>query len=225
VTTRFEATAQRPGPDGNADREQLSSVRLQLRHDAVTLTGLKGGPYTWLEGMAVPYGREADIGWYMEQHAYGSFERSTKTGAGRSAPLLLFHDREAFPIGHAEKWTHQADGMVGLWRLNDSERAQEAGRMVERDDLVGLSIGFQPIRSEWDFVDDWSPELGAAHKDHVTRLESRLLEVSLTPTPAFAEAKVASVREATVYAREARRAFLPAAEVDAWRQWRSSLPA
>jgi HK97 family phage prohead protease len=225
MTTTFEATAQRPGPDGNAEREHLSSVRLQLRHDAVMVSGMKGGPYTAIEGMAVPYGRDADIGWFVEQHAFGSFERSTKAGAGRSAPLLLWHDREAFPIGHAEKWTHQADGMVGVWKLNDTERAQEAARLAERGDLVGLSIGFQPIRSEWELADDWAPELGADHKDRVTRLESRLLEVSMTPAPAFAEAKVASVRDATVYTREARRPFLPTAEVDAWRAWRSSLTA
>jgi phage head maturation protease len=47
--------------------------------------------------------------------------------------------------------------------------------------------------------------------DRMTRLESRLLEVSLTPTPAFADAEVTMVREA---ARRAARQH----ELDYWKR-------
>jgi HK97 family phage prohead protease len=218
TTVIVEATATRPGPDGNANREQLLETRLMLRDAAVS-----GRPYRYLEGMAVPYDTEQDVGWYVETHAFGSFERSTKGGAGRQLPLLLFHDSRAWPAGHAEHWTHEADGMHGVWRLNDTAEAQRAAALADNGDLIGLSVGFQPIRSEWQLVDDFAPELGPAHKDRVARLESRLLEVSMTPTPAFPDAKVSAVREATVYTREARRPWLPASEVEAWRAWRATL--
>ena len=92
----------------------------------------------------------------------------------------------------------------GVWRLNDTADAQRAAQLAEAGDLIGLSIGFQPIRSDWELVDDWDPDLGLDHKDRVTRLESRLLEVSMTPTPAFQEAKVTLVREQSVYTRRRR---------------------
>jgi phage head maturation protease len=59
-----------------------------------------------------------------------------------------------------------------------------------------LSIGFSPIQSSWEYVDDWNPDLGPTHMDRVTRTESRLIEVSLTPTPAFEGAQVTLVRSA-----------------------------
>ena len=180
------------------------AVALEIR-DAQAVGA--AGRFRFLEGVAVPYDTWADIGFFVEQHAAGSFERSTK-GGGKNLPLLLFHDNRSWPVGHAEKWTHDG-GLSGVWRLNDSNDAQTAAKLAEAGDLKGLSIGFAPIRSDWKRVDDYQPELGPEHKDRVTRLESRLLEVSLTPTPAFAGAQVALVR--TAYTPGGRT------EVEAWR--------
>jgi HK97 family phage prohead protease len=180
------------------------AVALEIR-DAQAVGA--AGRYRFLEGLAVPYDTWADIGWFVEQHAAGSFERSTK-GAGKQLPLLLYHDNRNWPVGHAEKWSHDG-GLAGVWRLNDTADAQQAASLAEQGDLKGLSIGFAPIRSDWKRVDDYNPELGPDHKDRVTRLESRLLEVSLTPTPAFADASVTLVR--TAFTRDGR------VEVDAWR--------
>jgi HK97 family phage prohead protease len=216
MTTIIEATQAHPGPDGNRERTLYDSVTLELR-DAQ----LVGKPYRYLEGRAVPFGVEADIGWFMETHAAGSFERSTKSGAGKNLPLLLFHNNRSIPVGHAEQWRHEDDAMTGVWRLSDRPEAQEAAQAAERLDLVGLSIGFQPIRSEWELVDNWAPELGPDHKDRVTRLESRLIEVSMTPTPAFATAQVTDVREAATYHRarsELRGAAHPELDPETWRR-------
>jgi len=178
-----------------------------------------GKPYRYLEGRAVPYDTWADLGWFMEQHAAASFRQSTKAGTGQRLPLLLFHDNRSMPIGHAEEWHHDDGALDGVWRLNDSTEAQTAARMAEDGDLLGLSVGFAPIRSDWQYVDDWNPELGPEFKDRVTRLESRLLEVSMTPTPAFADAAVANVR--TAFSLEQRAAMVGprASEVDGWRDW------
>jgi HK97 family phage prohead protease len=174
--------------------------------------------YSYLEGRAVPYDTPADVGWFVETHAAGSFKASVNGGSGKRAPLLLFHDNRSFPIGHAEKWTHD-DGLVGVWKLNGSAEAQRAADAAASGDLVGMSVGFMPVRSDWDYVawDDWNPDLGPEHKDHVTRVESRLLEVSLTPTPVFADAEVADVR--TAWSIETREAALPrpVRAADTWR--------
>ena len=166
----------------------------------------------------------------MEAHAAGSLKQSTSAGKGRTLPLLLFHDNRSFPVGASEQWTHTPDGLDGVWKLNDSPEAQQAAGAAERGELTGLSIGFQPIRSDWDMVawDDWDPDLGPDHMDHVTRLESRLVEVSITPTPAFTDAQVNSVRSTTgapagsrdtvvgFRARHLGKAPDPAAEFRAW---------
>ena len=175
-----------------------------------------GKPYRYLEGRAVPYDTLADVGWFLEQHASGSFKQSTKAGTGRGLPLLLFHENRSFPIGHAEEWRHD-DGLSGVWRLNDSPEAQRAAGAVDDGDLNGLSIGFLPIKSEWAYVDEWAPDLGPEHKDRVTRFESRLLEVSLTPTPAFEDAEVACVRTGFNLATRAAMTSARPLAVDAWR--------
>jgi HK97 family phage prohead protease len=181
----------------------------ELRH-----TAGRANPYRTLEGRAVPFGQWASMGWFMESHAPGSLTKTTRSGAGQKLPLLLFHDHQSFPIGHAESWINTDDGLDGVWSLNDSDAAQAAAAMVDAGDLLGLSVGFLPIRSAWDYVDpdQWNPDLGADHMDHVTRLESRLVEVSLTPTPAFAAAQATLVRSA-----EARRER-PERAADAWRR-------
>jgi hypothetical protein len=174
----------------DAPERRLFEAPLQLRD-----TQLVGKPFKYLEGRAVPYDEWANIGWFLESHQKGSLDRTTDTGA-KSLPLLLFHNNRAWPIGHAESWDSTDGGLKGVWRLNETPEAQQAGTLAAAGDLTGLSIGFAPIRSAWEYVDDWDPNLGPEHMDRVTRQESRLLEVSLTPTPAFANAEVSMVRTA-----------------------------
>lgn len=149
---------------------------------------------SFLEGTAVPYNTWANIGWFMEQHAPGSFARSIKEAA-RGLPLLLFHNNQSFPIGVSHEWRDGDDRLGVVWKIDTSdELAVEGARKARNGFLTGLSIGFAPIRSDWEYVraEDWDPDAGKV--DRVTRQESRLLEVSLTPTPAFAGAQVQLVR-------------------------------
>ena len=93
--------------------------------------------------------------------------------------------------------------------------------LAEDGDLLGMSVGFLPIKSEWQILaaTEWAPDLGPDHMDRVMRRESRLVEVSLTPTPAFADAEVTCVR--TRYSLELRAQHLGPAirpQVDAWRE-------
>jgi HK97 family phage prohead protease len=183
-----------------------------------------GKPYRFLEGRAVPFNVFADIaGLFLEAHAMDSFKRSTRGGSGKNLPLLLFHDHASSDgiAGHSESWDNRPDGLHGVWRLNDAPETQKAIRLVLDNDLSGLSIGFQPVRSDYQFADEYAPERGPEYMDKVIRTESRLLEVSLTPTPAFATAGVTNIhteetRESHLQTRS--RLIAPRVrDVDIWR--------
>lgn len=186
-----------------------------------------GGPYTHLEGRAVPYDTWANVGWYLEQHAKDSLKQSTTGGTGKTLPLLLFHDHRSFPIGGSVEWRSDSDGLYGVWVLNDRPEAQEAARLAKSGELGYMSIGFLPIRSNWDWAEEWQPELGPDHMDKVTRLESRLLEVSVVSTPAFADAEVTLVRHKLARGARAEGMAVPARpgtpHLDAWRRERARL--
>jgi HK97 family phage prohead protease len=141
-----------------------------------------GERFDYIEGRAVPFGVFGDVGLFLEQHAQGSFTGSL---ARRwRLPLLFAHDSRAMPIGISEAWDSRTDGLWGRWKVAPSAIGQEAAKWA-RDGGLGLSIGFQPIRSSWQYARQWDPRAGWDGMDRVTRLESRLLEVSLVPTPAF----------------------------------------
>lgn len=175
-----------------------------------------------IEGMAVPYNVWGDAtGWYLERMAYGGLDKSIGEGAV-SLPLLLWHDSHAWPIGTSQKWTSTHKALTGRWALDGSEEAQRAGQMARDGMLTGMSIGFAPIRDEWQRVEDWDPLLGWDHMDRVTHVEARLLEVSLCPSPAMESARVSKVWTSVP---KQRRAGGSTPLLDGWRAWRSSLDA
>jgi phage head maturation protease len=42
---------------------------------------------------------------------------------------------------------------------------------------------------------DYNPDLGEEHMDRMTRVEARLVETSIVPTPAYADAQILAVRD------------------------------
>lgn len=193
---------------------------LQLR-DVETTESL-----SMMRATAVPYGKPADIGWFLETFQAGSLAKSIKEAAA-DLPLLLFHENRSFPIGAADEWKDDANELEGTWRLDDSPEAQRAAELAKpvedggKGMLSGMSIGFQPIRSAWEYVDDWNPDLGPEHKDRVLRQEARLLEVSLVSTPAFKEAAVKLVRSGD----SPRRRDQGRRELEEWRRELEALKA
>ena len=175
------------------------------------LRDVEADGFRWLEGRAVPYGVWQDVGWYMEMIEKGAFSKSIREAA-RRLPLLLFHDSRSFPVGVSEKWTENDDGLDVVWKLDGSERAQEAARLANGGMLTGLSVGFQGIQAERTYDEDTG-------LSWVKRTEARLLEVSLTPTPAYAGAKVALVRSREPHVNGSAPARRRSAEVDALKQY------
>lgn len=176
----------------------------------------------YLEGRAVPYNVWADIGWFREQFVPGAFAKSIREAA-KKLPLLLWHDNRTFPIGVSHEWRDNGDGLDVVWKLDvDDPRAVEAARKARDGLLTGLSIGFAPIE-RWEKTKDGHQldvnnilELDDMGVASITRKEARLLEVSLTPTPAYAGAQVQLVRSrAPQETGRPRRS----AEMDAWRAY------
>lgn len=174
--------------------------------------GTEDGQY--IEGRAVPYESWTDVGWYMEKFIKGAFSKSIREAA-KQLPLLLWHDNRSFPVGVSEEWRDNDDGLDCVWRIDTSdELAVEAARKARDGYLTGLSVGFAPIM---DLGKDGRDRNNIRDLDDngvmwITRKQARLLEVSLTPTPAYAGAKVQLVRTRD---RQAR----PSIEVGAWRRY------
>lgn len=153
------------------------------------------GPYTRIEGRAVPYNTWANVGPYLEQFKPRAFAKSIRETAA-ALPLMLFHGRdELWPIGKAIRWSDRDDGLHGAWQLNDDPRAQRAATLAHSGELGFLSIGFVDVRSVPELAGDYNPMLGEDHMDRITRIEARLVETSIVPTPAYAEAQVTLVRD------------------------------
>ena len=200
--------------------QQLSEVQAASRFaPGVQLRDVQADG-RFLLGRAVPYNTWTSIGWFAEQFAPGAFARSIKEAAN-GLPLLVWHDNRTWPIGVADSWDDNADGLDGVWKLDNSEEALRAADLAEKKMLTGLSVGFVPIRSTWEMVDyeNWDPDLGIEHMDKVTRDEARLIETSVTPTPAYAGAQVQMVRS-----REAKKVREhQSRELEAWRSYLESV--
>lgn len=196
---------------------------------------------SFLEGRAVPYGVETKVGWYWEQMANHLFERFM---TARALPLLLWHNGRTWPIGASAEWdSRDDDGLHGVWRLDSSDDAQRAARQARDGFLTGMSVGFDPHESRWTYTpyDEWDPDDPATY-DRVTRQSARLVEVSLVPDPAYADAGVTLVRSADRRTRRARRgdvdwagardldraarrATVATPHLDYWRAYRDTLNA
>lgn len=188
----------------------------EFRHDAVE----SAGRFTRLEGRAVPYNTWANVGPYLEQFKPGAFAKSIRETAA-ALPLMLFHGRDdMWPIGKAVRWASKDDGLHGTWELNDSPNAQRAASMAKTGELGFLSIGFVDVRSTPELAGDYNPMLGEDHMDRITRIEARLVETSIVPTPAYADAQVTLVRD---YRRKLDQSRL-AAYRRMWQEQRANLP-
>lgn len=188
----------------------------------------------YISAVAVPYNDAADIGMFMEDFAPGSLAKSIGEAA-RSLPLHVFHDDmpmyqnmsiESWPIGVAHEWDDNNNRLRGVWKLDDSVKAQRAAQLAKPDDqgnaaLGYMSIRFLPIRSAWTYAEDWNPELGPAYKDRVTRTEARLVSVSLVSAPAYKSAAVEWVRSA----EPQRQREAPGRQLDEWARYLEQVKA
>ena len=168
-----------------------------------------------LSGLAVPYSEEfEDVGWYFERFRKGVFAKSIREAA-KGLPLLMFHDSAKMPVGVSVEWREANDGLHGVWKIDTADPvAVEAARKARDGFLTGLSVGFAPIENGTTREYDDHDAL------YVTRTEARLLEVSLTPTPAYAGAQVQYVRSRET---DTRKRTVQRARLAEWQQYREAI--
>lgn len=187
---------------GKFDERRVFHLDAELR--AVS----DGDQRRMMMGLAAPYGQETPIGnMYIESFAPGVFKKSIREAA-KGLPLHMFHDSATFPVGKSVGWEETERGLVGTWEFLPAgvdEMADKAYRMAQEGFITGLSVGFQPIRSDIDPGSDTRPP-------KVVRLEARMYETSMVTAPAYAGAQVMLVRTAGL--------VTPKPHLAKWKQWR-----
>ena len=128
-------------------------------------------------GMAVPYGTETIIGGVRESFAAESFNLDDVIGK----PLAYRHGE---PVGRITGAENREDGLYIDFDIVDTAQGRDAAVLARTSTIKGLSVGFTPVKSAWNRA-----------RDMITHTAANLLEVSLTPYPAYATAGVSSIRE------------------------------
>lgn len=156
-------------------RSWAPHLDLEIRGDGRTVYGL-----------AVPFDTPAEIREgrqsYLEVFRMGSFAKTINDGVGR-VKFLLNHDRQALPLGRAVALREDPAGLVGEFRVSDTEFGSQALELIRDGVLDALSIGFRPIRDNWN-----------AERSMVERIEAALPEVSAVAFPAYQSALISGVR-------------------------------
>jgi uncharacterized protein len=152
--------------------EFTTDLVIEVREDAsngdVAATGY---------GRAVPYGDSTNLGGVTESFAREAFDPADVIGK----PLAYRHDQ---PVGVITNAENREDGLYIDFEIGNTTLGRDAATLARMGASKGLSVGFQPIESAW-----------AKTRDKVEHLKARLLEVSLTPYPAYAAAGVSDIRE------------------------------
>lgn len=148
-------------------------------------------------GRAVPYETPTMIGGIEESFARDSFSPDDVIGK----PLAYRHDQ---PIGIITKAENREDGLYIDFEIANTADGRDAATLARMGASKGLSVGFQPIESAW-----------AKTRDKVQHLTARLLEVSLTPFPAYATAGVSDIREEEQGAEMSETTMVETTEVSA----------
>lgn len=198
--------------------EQRSQIEQQLRSGKVGIVPRLqqiqvrdadggNGKARRLFGRAVPYDVEIDLGWYVESMAPGVFAKSIRESA-RELPLMLFHDSTNLDtlVGRVERWEDNRKGLDGVWLFDDDDESQRAADKAESGSLAFMSVQFIPKSGDAGSLFSWDDE----DVLHVRRIEARLLETSLTPTPAYNAAAVSKVRSRPTFGTP---------RLDRWSKW------
>jgi HK97 family phage prohead protease len=149
-----------------------STVLFEIREDSANGDIVGTG-----HGMAVPYGTETKIGGVRESFAPGAFNVQDVIGK----PLAYRHGE---PIGRITGAESREDGLYIDFDIVNTAQGRDAAVLARTDSIKGLSVGFISARSAM-----------SKARDVITHTAANLLEVSLTPYPAYATAGVSSIRE------------------------------
>nr|DAV81888.1 MAG TPA: head maturation protease [Caudoviricetes sp.] len=129
--------------------------------------------------IGVPYGPIYDMGWgYRER-----FER----GAIDAADAVLVY-QHVEPIGTITGTRDTDEGLEVIARISHTQRGDEVYTLIRDGVLKSMSIGFELIDAREDTVDGQTVN---------TITSARAVEFSVVLNPAYKDAKITNVREAT----------------------------
>jgi HK97 family phage prohead protease len=149
-----------------------STVLFEIREDSENGDIVGTG-----HGLAVPYGLETKIGGLRESFAPGAFDVQDVIGK----PLAYRHGE---PIGRITGAESREDGLYIDFDIVNTAQGRDAAVLARTDSIKGLSVGFIAAKSAM-----------SQARDAITHTVANLLEVSLTPYPAYSTAGVSSIRE------------------------------
>lgn len=130
-----------------------------------------------VEGIAVPWGQVADLGWFTEEVQRGA------VNADSSGAQLWWRHTE--PIGRVVFSEDQDGGWFIRAKISETARGDEAMTLLRDGVIDQFSIGFETIAYE---VREDGPTT------HIVQTEIHVREVSLVPLPAYEGAQVSNVR-------------------------------
>jgi len=152
--------------------EVNADIALELRETA-TDDGVIATGY----GRAVPYADPTDLGGIAESFAPGAFKPDDVVGK----PFAYRHGE---PIGVITGASNEPDGLYIDFQILDTVQGRDAATLMRGGASKGLSVGFSPVESVWNRA-----------RTAVQHTRARLLEVSQTHMPAYANAGVSAIRE------------------------------
>lgn len=150
-----------------------------------------------ISGIAVPYDSPTKINDYLgsftEVFRRGAFARTVNAGKPERTKFLYGHDQTRLPIGHATLLREDPVGLYVEFRMSKTSVGDEVLELILDGTVDGLSVGFGVEKDSWNKLRTQREVLAA-----------KLYEVSATPWPAYADAAITSVRDATSISNAAR---------------------
>ncbi len=137
-----------------------------------------------LVGYAAVFGASADLGDFTESVRAGAF---TKTLATRNGNVLALYDHERRSVlgrtgAGTLKLSEDSKGLAFDLSLPDTTLGRDLAVLVERGDVAGCSFAFVCD------ADKWETRGKTLHRD---LLAVTLHEITITPSPAYADTAVA----------------------------------
>lgn len=137
-----------------------------------------------LVGYAAVFGATTDLGDFTETVRAGAFAASL---AKRADNVLALYDHERRSVlgrtGAGTLKLHEdAKGLAFDLALPDTTLGRDLAVLVERGDVAGCSFGFTCVHDKWEMRNK---------NPHRELVAVTLHEITITPTPAYADTEVA----------------------------------
>lgn len=130
-----------------------------------------------VEGLAVPYNVDTNVGPYIERFAQNSISEDV-------SEVKLKFGHEGLPIGKVFEGRNTDEGFVISAKISETSQGNDVYTLIRDGVLNKFSVGFIPVESDRD-------------GDTVVRNLVSLKEVSVVEQPAYSDAKILTVREVT----------------------------